>query len=54
VVEPLTALLAAVPGHTTNGVIAISRPNTDPSMERKKSRKRNWQEETEVIDHAAP
>jgi hypothetical protein len=38
----MTALLASVLDHTSNGVVARITRQMGPSTERKKSRKRNW------------
>jgi hypothetical protein len=46
----LKALLALGLSDTTSGVIARTTRQMAPSMERKKSRKRNGRQMTEVLD----
>jgi hypothetical protein len=48
--EAMTALLAAMIDHTSNGVVSIPCPQTCRSTERKKSQQRNWQMATPVVD----
>jgi hypothetical protein len=46
----MTALLAPLLGHTSNGVVARTTRQMDPSTERQKSRIRNWPAITAVLD----
>ena len=46
----MTALLAPVLDHTSNSGVARMTRQMDPSLERQKSRKRNWHVITTVLD----